>query len=270
MIVYLNGRFIPEERAVISIHDRGFLYGDGLFETVRIYNGRPFLWEDHAARFEHGCKVLQITPPLTVAEIRRVTLELVQRNSLRDALARFTLSRGSGPRGYSPRGAEHPTLLITPFPTPEPAQAFRVIIATVALPDEDRIAGFKHLNKLHQVVARAEADAVGANEALLTNLSGRVIEGATTNLFWVNRGTVETPPLSSILAGTTRAHVLRLCRRLQIPARECHVRPEELARMEGIFVTSCGAEITEVGDLDGRPVARSPLVTRLRRHYRDE
>src|SRR5690349_24148648 len=100
MIVYLNGRFLPEEHATISVPDRGFLNGDGLFEGVRVYDGEPFLWRDHVARFQHGCQVLKISSPLSGGEIREVLKETLERNEMSNGLLRIALSRGSGPRGY--------------------------------------------------------------------------------------------------------------------------------------------------------------------------
>src|SRR5215510_11882026 len=270
MIVYLNGRFLPEEHAMISVHDRGFLYGDGLFEAIRYYAGKPFLWQDHIARFQHGCEVLGLNCPLTGDEILRVTRELLDRNHLSDALVRITLSRGAGLRGYSPRGANHPTFVVTVFVLPPLPSSYRVIISSVRLLDDDPISDFKNINKLHQIVARAEADAADADEALLTNTKGFVVEGTTTNVFWIKGGTLFTPPIRGILAGTTRAHVLRLSDELKIPTAERMIRPDELAKVDGLFVTSCAAEIMEVSHLNGKGMKRSPTIRKLKSHYRNE
>jgi branched-chain amino acid aminotransferase len=268
MIAYLNGRFMPEEHAMVSVQDRGFLYGDGLFEAIRVYEGEPFLWTDHISRFQHGCKVLRLNCPLTGNEILRVVREIVRRNRLSDGLVRFTLSRGPGPRGYSPKGAENPTFVITAFAAPELPAAYRVIISSVRLLADDPISDFKNLNKLHQIVARSEADSVGANEALLINTKGFVVEGTTTNVFWIKEGVVCTPPVRGILAGTTRAHILRLCKTLNLSTVETNIRADRLAAVDGLFVTSCSAEVMEVSHLDGQRVKRSPIVRRLKSHYR--
>jgi hypothetical protein len=113
MIVYLNGRFLPEEAAAISIHDRGFLYGDGLFEAIRVYDGEPFLWADHVERFRLGCEILRISSPLSPNELLVFSKEVLRRNQVANGLLRITLSRGPGSRGYSPKGADYPTLLVT-------------------------------------------------------------------------------------------------------------------------------------------------------------
>jgi branched-chain amino acid aminotransferase len=270
MIVYLNGRFLAEEQATVSIHDRGFLYGDGLFEAIRVYDGEPFLWRDHIARFAHGCQVLKISSPLSGGEIRRVLRETLQRNQMREGLLRITLTRGAGLRGYSPQGADHPTFVVTPHVLPRLPSSYRVILSTVQLLVDDPIADFKNINKLHQIVARSEADEMKANEALLTNIKGEVIEGTTTNVFWVKDETVCTPPVRGILAGTTRAHVLRLCRKLKILSAELNIRAGDLPKVDAIFVTSCAAEIMPVSHLNGKKLRTSPLVRRVQERYREE
>ena len=268
MIVYLNGRFVPEEQACVSIHDRGFLYGDGLFETIRIYDGQPFLWKEHMARLQHGCEGLRIIPPLTNAEMIRVLTELLGRNQLSDAAARIALSRGRGPRGYSPRGADHPTLAIALFlPTHRPA-SYRLITSTFRLQTHDPLSAFKHGNKLRQVMARAEADAAGADEALLLNEVGHVVEGTSTNVFWIDRETVCTPPLEGILPGTTRGYVLSRCAALGLRTKEAAITLPRLLKSDGLFVTSAGLEVMEVSRLDGQRLNRSPITARLRCNYR--
>jgi branched-chain amino acid aminotransferase len=269
MQVYLNGKFVEEEQACISVHDRGFLYGDGLFETIRVYEGEPFLWADHMRRLAHGCEVLRIRPPLTASEMRAVVAEQLRRNGLSAAVIRITLSRGAGQRGYSPRGADHPTFCILSFPPPKALPAnWKLITSTQHLPNEDPLAVFKHANKLRQIIARAEADEHGADEALLLNERGEVVEGTTTNLFWVARGTVCTPMLSGILSGITRNYILKLCAFLGIPAREKNIGLKALLKADGVFVTSCGIEVMEVSEIDGIAIKRSPLVARLKKNYR--
>jgi branched-chain amino acid aminotransferase len=270
LIVYLNGQFLAEEHARVSVQDRGFLYGDGLFEGIRVYAGELFLWRDHLARFQHGCDVLKISCPLSGGEIRRVLGETLHRNGMNEGLLRITLTRGAGPRGYSPQGADRPTFVVMPHILPRLPSSYRVILSTVQLLADDPIADFKNLNKLHQIVARSEADDHGANEALLTNIRAEVIEGTTTNIFWVKNGRVCTPPVQGILAGTTRAHVLRLCRKLKIPSAEANIRARELPNVDALFVTSCAAEIMPVSHLDGKKLRTSPLVRRLQQHFREE
>lgn len=269
MQVYLNGRFVPEEAARISVHDRGFLYGDALFETIRVYEGEPFLWMDHMRRLAHGCEVMRINLPLTPAEMQRVVAEQLRRNSLRDAIIRITVSRGVGPRGYSPRGADHPTFCILAFPPPKALlSTWKLVTSSHRLPNDDPLAVFKHANKLRQIVARAEADDRGADEALLLNERGQVVEGTTTNIFWVEEGAVCTPRLSGILSGVTRNYILRLCAFLGIATREKNIPLRRLLKAEGVFVTASGIEVMEVAEIDGKQIRPSSLVQRLKQEYR--
>ena len=136
MIVYLNGRFVPEEQACVSIHDRGFLYGDGIFETIRIYDGTPFLWREHLDRFHAGCRCLRIAPPLGDSEMLECVAELLRVNSLSNAMTRIALARGVGPRGYSPRSANHPTLCVALFPSTSRPASYKVVTASMCLPGE--------------------------------------------------------------------------------------------------------------------------------------
>src|SRR5258707_9663069 len=124
MVVFLNGQFLPAQQAMISVFDRGFLYGDGLFEAVRVFNGKLFRWDAHIERFERGAQFVHIRIPISPASLREYANELISRNAIPDALLRLTLSRGSGPRGYSPRGADQPSLAMSlhSMPACDPAQ----------------------------------------------------------------------------------------------------------------------------------------------------
>jgi aminodeoxychorismate lyase len=270
--VFLNGQFVPEDRAVVSVFDRGFLYGDGLFETLRVVNGQPFRWAQHLERLQHGADFLKIRLPFPPAALREFTAELIAMNGLPDSLLRLTLSRGVGPRGYSPRGADTPALVLTQHPAPG-APAFgmarwTLLTSSLRLPVGDPLARFKTANKLAQVLARAEADAAGADEALLLDTHGHVAETAGGNVFWIAGGAVGTPPLTAgILPGVTRAVVLELCRQLELPVNESSILPAQLRAADGVFVSLSSFGVVEVGGLDGQVLKRSPLVGRLRIAY---
>ncbi|MGZ8939498.1 MAG: aminotransferase class IV [Limisphaerales bacterium] len=268
MIVYLNGRFVPEDQACVSIDDRGFLYGDALFETIRFYDSEPFLWHQHMARLRAGCHALGIKLPLADHEMLAHLYELIRQNNLPGCIARITITRGVGRRGYSPRGADHPTLCIALSPLTRSPASYKVITSSIRLPSLDPLATFKHSNKLRQVLARAEADAAGADEALLLNDRDEVVEGTSTNLFWIEGETLFTPPVEGILPGTTRLHLLILAAQLLVPTRETHIRLPELLERTGVFVTSCGIEVMEVSHINGHPIPPSPIAQRLRKEYR--
>jgi aminodeoxychorismate lyase len=270
MIVFLNGKFVPEDQAVISVFDRSFLYGDGLFETMRVCKGKPFHWEQHLERLERGAKFVRIQVPFSAESLRGFASELVARNQMPDALLRLSLSRGVGLRGYSPKGAEHPSLVMSlhPAPASEGPVRWKLVTSSFRLPANEPLAQFKTCNKLPQILARAQADAAGADEALLLNTDGNVVEAASSNLFWIQDQTVCTPPLASgILAGVTRAVVLEICRKLGLDAREAAIAPATLQEVQGVFLSLSSVGIAEGIALDGRPISRSPLVGRLREAY---
>jgi aminodeoxychorismate lyase len=264
----LNGRLVTRYRATVSVFDRGFLYGDGLFETIRVAGGKPFLWREHLRRLGNGAKFLGIKIPFTRQQLKAQAAKLIARNRLPDSLLRITLSRGVGPRGYSPKGADSPTLVMTLDRAPVPAQSrmqqWSVITADIRLPEGEALAQFKTCNKLAQILARSRADAAGAHEALLLNTKGEVVEGAAGNLFWVKDGCVMTPPLhSGILAGVTRQAVLDICKKLGIPLRQNATTPEELAKAEGVFLSLSSLGVVEVVSLDGLRLRTSPLTAKI-------
>jgi aminodeoxychorismate lyase len=273
MFVFINGKFVPEEKAVVSVFDRSFLYGDGLFETIRILNGSPFRWEQHLQRLRHGAQFLKIKIPFPSDELLASVLKLIAKNKMPDCLLRLTLSRGVGSSGYLPKNANKPTLVMFLRPAPEAAPnrlpRWRLIASSFRLPVNDPLACFKTCSKLPQVLARAEADAAHADEALLLNTNGFVIEGASSNLFWVRHGIIHTPPLAAgILPGVTRALVLEIASQLKIPAREKNIRLKELARMDGFFLSLTSLGIVEAISLDGKKLKQSPETSRIARAYR--
>ena len=267
-MVFLNGEFVPEEQAVVSVFDRCFQYGDGLFETLRIYNRQPFRWEQHLERLERGAEFLAIRVPFTAEELRQVVDRLIESNQMSSAILRLTLSRGVGMRGYSPTGAGKPLLVMSLHPGPgaEPAHPprWRLKVATFRLPANEPLARFKTCNKLPQVMARAEAETAKAQEALLLNTDGEVVEAASSNLFWVKDGTICTPPCSSgILPGVTRAVVFEICEGFGVPCVEGNLTVKELMRVDGLFLSLSSAGIAEAVSIDDKPLRQSPLTERL-------
>lgn len=273
MLAFINGRLVPEEQATISILDRGFLYGDGLFETMRVFQGQPFRWADHWERLQRGAELLKIQLPFTSAELLEHARRMIEQNGSPESLLRLTVSRGVGPRGYSPTGANHPTVTMTLHPAPalnEKPPLWRLAGASFRLPAGEILAQSKTCNKLPQILARAEADAHGADEALLMNTDGQVVEGASSNLFWIAEGRVHTPPLGAgVLAGVTRKVVLELCAKLGIAAGEGNITLPELLRAEGVFMSLSSWGVVEAVSLDGKPVARSPLTGKLQQAFAD-
>jgi len=271
MLVLLNERFVPEEEAVISVFDRGFLYGDGLFETIKVFNGNPFRWSEHFERFRRGADFLGIELPFASGPLLELARELVRKNEARDALMRVMVSRGVGLRGYSPRGAKRPTWVISTHVGSgggEEMRQWRLQSSSVRLPANEPLAQFKTCNKLAQIISRTQADAAKADEALLLNTDGFVVEGSSSNLFWIKDDIIHTPPLASgILAGVTRSVVKEISADLGVSTRECNVVPEQILEADGVFLSLTSVGIAEAVALDDQPLKRSALSGRLHAAY---
>jgi branched-chain amino acid aminotransferase len=272
MIVFLNGKFVAEERAVVSVLDRGFLFGDGVWEALLVRQGRPFAWSEHLERLAAGIQFLKLTLPFTPEQLHRFALELVARNRMPECMMRLSLSRGITARGYSPKCAVNPATVMTLHPLPPSDQKrlprWRVITSAIRVPVNDPITRFKTANKLPQVLARAEADAAGAQEALLLNTNGYMAEGSSSNIFWVEKDAICTPPLpAGALPGVTRRAIIELCVKMNLRWREKNAKPAALRNALGAFLTMTSMGVVEIESLDGRPLRRSPVVKKLWRAY---
>jgi len=272
MVVFLNGKFMPEAEAVVPLNDRGFLLGDGLFETTRIANRRPFRLAQHLDRLARGADFLKIKLPYSLKEIQKFAADLVEKNSLEDAILRITLTRGPGKRGYSTNGASQPTLAITLHPLPpqngdEPVQ-WSLITSPFRIPASDSLSAFKSTSKALNILARAEAESRDADEALLLNTNGEVAEAAGGNLFWIYHDKICTVPTGrGVLPGITRAVVLEICQALGLETNKRIIKPEMLRNAEGIFITQSALGIVPIVSFDGLPVAPSPLVDQIATAY---
>jgi aminodeoxychorismate lyase len=274
MFVFLNGAFLPEAAAMVPVNDRGFMLGDGLFETTRVARGRPFRLAQHLERLTRGADYFKIKLPFSAREIQKFAAELVVRNEVPEAILRVTLTRGPGERGYSPNGANQPTLAMTlqPLRAPnhdEPLQ-WSLVTSSFRLPASDALAAFKSTSKVLNVLARSEAEANGADEALLLNTNGEVAETASGNLFWVYRDKICTVPTGrGVLPGITRAVVLEICQSLGLETSKRVIKPEMLRNAEGLFVTQSALGIVPVASFDGLPVAPSPLTDQIASAYEE-
>jgi len=272
MYVFLNDQLVQENSALVSVFDRSFLYGDGLFETARVFNGKPFRWAQHLHRLREGARFLNIQVPLSDDVLSGFVLELISKNQLPDSLLRMTLSRGVGVRGYSPKAAENPLLVMSLHPAPldfDSPPRWKLLTSSITLPANQPLASFKTCNKLPQIVARAQADEAGADEALLLNSEGAIVEGSSSNLFWMEGDTVCTPPLAAgILPGVTRAAILELSRTLSRATREDSIAPERLRHAEGVFLSLSSIGLAEGASLDSYPLKQTPFLQDLWSAYR--
>jgi branched-chain amino acid aminotransferase len=272
MLVFLNGQFVPEAEAVVPVNDRGFLLGDGLFETLRVVNGKPFRMAQHLERLSRGAEFLKIRLPFTARELEKFARQLIEQNKLPEAMLRVTLTRGPGERGYSPKGANRPTLLMVTHPAParENHVEWNLVTSSFRIPAGDALASFKTTSKIIHVLARTEAEEKGADEALLINTNGEVAETAGGNIFWVYQDKICTVPTGrGVLPGITRAIVLEICQVLGLPTNKRVIKPEALRNSAGIFVTQTALGIVPVVTFDGQPVAPSPLVGQISGAYNE-
>jgi branched-subunit amino acid aminotransferase/4-amino-4-deoxychorismate lyase len=290
VLVFLNGQFLPESQAVVPVSDRGFLLGDGLFETLRVVRGRPFRLPQHLERLARGAEFLKINLPFTPLELEIFAGQLIEQNKMPDAILRLTLTRGPGGRGYTPNSEGKTTVVMTLHPAPgapsagpaccknvaghaEPVPGvplqWNLITSSFRIPAGDPLAAFKTTSKILHIMARAEAAEQGADEALLLNTNGEAAETAGGNLFWVQDNTICTVPAGrGILPGVTRAAVLEICQMLGLRTGERAIKPAALKNFAGLFVTQSVFGIVPVAALDGKLVAPSPLVDQVARAYR--
>jgi branched-chain amino acid aminotransferase len=271
VLVFLNGQFLPEAQAVVPVNDRGFLLGDGLFETMRVAGGRPFRFPQHLERLARGADFLKIKLPFAPKELGKFAQQLIEENKMPDAVLRLTLTRGVGERGYAFHDENKPTLVMTLHPAPsESSVEWDLITSSFRIPVADPLSSFKTTSKILHVMARFEAIEKGADEALLLNTSCEAVETVSGNLFWIWQDKICTTPIAfGALPGITRAVVFEICRTLHLPVIERVIKPEALKKLNGIFVTQSALGIVPVKAFDGGPVTPSPLVNQIARAYNE-
>lgn len=261
MIIYIDGKFYPEEEAKISVFDHGLLYGDGVFEGIRAYEGRIFKLEEHLARLEDSAKAILLKLPLSRKEIEKAVLETCQKNKMKSGYLRLVVTRGKGYLGLSPDRCKNPTIIIIAsdlelYPEKYYREGLKVVTgATWRQSPAALDPGIKSLNYLNNILAKIEGQLAGAQEVILLNPQGLVSECSGDNIFFIRHGALITPKLSSgALNGITRATVLEIARQAGWEAREDDVRRYDLFTCEEMFLTGTGAEIVPVVEVDGRLV----------------
>lgn len=270
MLVWLNGRVIPARAARVSALDRGLLHGDGVYDTWRTYDGRPFALEAHLARLASAARRLSLPAPGDAATWQARTRLLLRRNHLVDGAARLTITRGDAGMAPAPTRAARPTILfaVRPLPANLALQQTHGIAVTLLPFARDAGPGWgavKLVGHASAVVGRMVAARRRAGEGFYVTPAATVTEGTTSNLFVVERGRLLTPPADgTILAGVTRDLVLRLARRAGIAVRETAVGVDRLARADEAFITASTVEIVPVIRIDRRRVGtgRPGAVTR--------
>jgi len=259
--VYLNGEYVPRSRASVSVFDHGLLYGDGVFEGIRAYNGYVFQLDAHLDRLFASANYIQLKIPLDRERLTSAILETLRRNNLRDAYVRVVVTRGEGDLGVNPDLCREPTLfviaeLMTSILGPTSPRAIRTVIASIRRDAVDATTHeVKSLNYLNSILAKLEAKNAGADDAIMLDSRGFVSEGTVTNVFLVKEDVVYTPQTSSaILHGITRSRVIRLCRDLGLDIVEKDVTPFELLSADEVFMVGTKSEILSVISVNGRTI----------------
>lgn len=263
-LVCIDGSIVAPEDAKVSVYDRGFLYGDSVFETIRTYGGEAFALDEHIERLFRSAERVAITMPASREQIASEVRRSIASAGNAESYARVMLTRGSGPLGLDPSLASSPlrVIMIEPL-TPLPASLYRDGVSVVTVRTErpgDAAMGAKVGNYLASLLALRAAKEAGAHEALIVNAAGHVVEGTTSNVFAVQGGGLVTPPeQAGILPGITRAFLLATAAELGVPVTFALLTPEETARSEEVFVSSSLREVLPVVKVDelvvgdGRP-----------------
>lgn len=257
MLAYVNGQYIPLDRPALAVNDRSFLYGDGLFETIRITNGQPFLWREHLERLQRGADFLKIPLRFDAAEIEHAMRHLLVQNDTPEGVVRIHLSRGPSERGYALPSNPNPTLVITTHKSIHSEHAgLKVITSSIRVLADDPLTQYKTANRLPNILARQQADAAGADEALILNNRNEIAEASAANVFIIRGKELITPPLGSgALAGTTRAYMLKIARSHNLNAIQRALSAADLQAADATFLTSAHWLATLVVSLDGEALA---------------
>ena len=274
MKVWIDGAIVDGADAKISVFDHGFLYGDGVFEGMRAYNGRMFRLDDHMRRLGISMRAIGLETPGGTAAIRDIVLETVASAGANDAYIRLLVTRGQGPLGVDPTTCADPRVIcivdtVELFPADKAARGIDLVTASLRRPGADVLdPRVKSLNYLNNVMAKLEARRHGVDDALLLNATGNVTEATGANIFAVCRGVLTTPlGTDGVLEGITRMTVLELAEKLGIPARERTMGRIDLLGASEAFLTGSGARIVPVRSLDTQQIGETvpgPVTLRLR------
>ena len=277
MWIYLNDCFVQKEHARISVFDHGFLYGDGVYETLRAYEGRIFLWERHMARLRRSCELIGLDLPMRDEAWIPIIAELLVRNGLQDAGLRLTVSRGEGELGIDPKLCSNPTIVVMAKPvvsyTDQQRKQGQVLhLSSVRRnPELAQSPQIKALSFLNNILAKQEAVRGGADDALMLNMDGYLSECTTSNIFFVKHQQLYTPAVDcGILKGITRDVVIELADKLGVCVEEGRFTMKQLLQADECFITNTGMEIMPVSRIGACQIGqgrRGPLTGELRKVF---
>ena len=261
MKVFIDGQFYDEGKAMVSVFDHGLLYGDGVFEGIRIYSGRVFKLKEHIDRLFYSAKAILLELPMSHAELMKATVDTCRENNLRDGYIRLVVTRGVGTLGLNPRSCKNPSVIIIAGKIQVyPPELYTKGMDIVTVPTTRNLhsavnPAIKSLNYLNNILAKIEANNAGVEEAVMLNSEGFVAECTADNLFIIKNGELLTPPNSAgALYGITRGTVMDLAAQSGMKVSEPNLTRYDLFNADECFLTGTGAEIMPVVKIDGRVI----------------
>ena len=273
MKIYIDGKYYDQKNAKISVFDHGLLYGDGIFEGIRAYNGRVFKLTEHIDRLFCSAKAILLKIPMSHGEIVRAVVETCRRNKIRDGYVRLLVTRGAGTLGLNPNRCKNPSLIIIADKIQlYPAELYERGMEIITVPTTRNLhsalnPAIKSLNYLNNILAKIEANNAGCEEAIMLNAEGFVSECTGDNIVIVKAGQMLTPPLSAgALYGITRGVVIELAREEGLTVAEPNLTRYDLFNADECFLTGTGAELIPIVKIDGRVIGAGkpgPITRRL-------
>lgn len=278
MKIYLDGKFVDQADAKISVFDHGLLYGDGIFEGIRLYQGNVFRLDEHLERLEYSAKALLLKMPWTRKEISDATCETCRQNGLTDGYIRLVVTRGVGDLGLSPWLCPRPSIFIIAnkialYPEEHYTTGLSIVtVPTRRINSSALSPAVKSLNYLNNILAKIEARQAGALEAIMLNDQGYVAECTGDNIFIVHKGEIITPAASQgALKGITRGSIFDIAKELALPIREADLTRYDVFNADECFLTGTAAEVIPVVKLDGREIGTAkpgPITDKVQQSFR--
>ena len=277
LLIYIDGKHCPKSEAKISVYDHGFLYGDGVFEGIRAYNGSVFKLKEHIDRLYSSAHAIMLEISVTKEEMINAVIETLKRNKLTDAYIRLVVSRGIGDLGLDPRKCSKPTIIIITdriklHGGEAKEKGLTAIISWVKRDPVDATTHeIKSLNYLNSILAKIEANNANVDEAICLNKEGFVCEGVAENIFTISNDVIITPPTSTgALRGITRNVVIKIARKLGYTVLKKEITPTDLFLADEVFFTGTAAEVVPVKEINGRQIGSGksgPITRRLMEEY---
>jgi branched-chain amino acid aminotransferase len=277
-MIFLSGKFVKKEEAVVSVYDHGFLYGDGVFEGIRVYSGNVFRLENHLKRLYESAHSIMLTIPYTLEEMTQIIVETIRMNELRSAYIRVVVSRGPGNLGLDPSSCSMPRVIViaeelTLYPEELYEKGLKVgSVATRRNRPDVLSPQIKSLNYLNNILVKLEANQAGVDEALMLNDQGYVTEGSADNIFIIKNGVIYTPPVYlGALEGITRNAIIELARKNGYELKEQPFTRHDVYIADEVFLTGTAIEVIAVNEVDTRQIKDGkpgPITNHLLNEFR--